>query len=78
MTYNEYKDIICQALLEYCRDGGSLLYLALHNMNKEYIFEFDQPMAEDEKQSLINKAHQAIASGKDLPPGIRLIKVKLK
>ena len=50
MTCNKYKDFIADALIEYCENGGSLVYLALHDLNKEYIFEFDEPLAEEEKE----------------------------
>jgi len=78
MIYNEYKKIISDALTDYCNNGGSLLNIALNRLNKEYIFEFDDFLSEDTKQNLIDKAHQAMQRGNDLPPRIRLIKVIFK
>lgn len=75
MKYHEYKKVIKEGLDEYCRAGGSLLYVALNEIMKEYIYEFDEPLPEDEKKDLIDKAHQAIRKGKDLPKGIYLKKV---
>ncbi len=75
MTCNKYKDFIADALIEYCENGGSLVYLALHDLNKEYIFEFDEPLAEEEKKILKAKAKKAIEEGKDLPKNIRLVKI---
>ncbi|MDF2951595.1 MAG: hypothetical protein K0S18_1178 [Anaerocolumna sp.] len=76
MTHKEYKQIISDAIIEYCNNGGSLLNIALNQARKEYIYEFDYLLPEDDKQSLIDKAHQAMQKNKDLPKGIRLIKVK--
>jgi len=78
MTYEEYKNIIADGLLEYCRNGGSLVYLALHDLEKECIFSFDKPVTNNEKKWLIKEAYKAIREGKDLPDGIRLEKIIIK
>lgn len=78
MTYTEYKKIISDALTEYCSKGGSLLNIALDNIKKEYIYEFDHLYPEDTKKNLIDKAYQAMRIGKDLPSGIRLAKVNFR
>ena len=78
MVYNKYKDFINDAIIEYCENGGSLVYLALHDLNKEYIFKFDESIAEDEKENLKNKAIIAIEDGKDLPPNIELKKIIIR
>lgn len=78
MTYHEYKNVITQALNEYCKTGGSLLNIALNNIMKEYVYEFEEPLPEDMKKILIDKAHQAMHYGKDLPRGIHLVKVIFK
>lgn len=78
MTYPEYKKIISEAVTEYCNKGGSILNIALNNPIKEYIYEFDERLPEDTKKNLIDKAHQAMQQGEDLPPGIRLVKVIFK
>ncbi len=78
MTYEDYKDLISNALLDYCKNGGSLVYLALHDMKGEYIFSFDEPVSESEKKDLIAKSCKAIRQGRDLPPGIRLKAVIIK
>lgn len=78
MVYNKYKDFINDAIIEYCENGGSLVYLALHDLNKEYIFKFDESIAEDEKENLKNKAIKAIEDGKDLPPNIELKKIIIR
>lgn len=78
MTYNEYKDIISDAVTEYCKNGGSLLNIALSSSSKEYIYEFDHVVSEDIKHNMIDKAHQAMQNELDLPPGIRLVKVIFK
>lgn len=75
MSYAEYKKIISDAVREYCNNGGSLLNIALNNIRKEYIYDFDFIYPEDTKKNLIDKAHQAMQKGKDLPEGIRLTKV---
>ncbi len=75
MSYAEYKKIISDALREYCNNGGSLLNIALNNIKKEYIYDFDAAFPEDTKKNLIDKAHQAMQRGKELPEGIRLTKV---
>ncbi len=75
MTYNEYKEIINDAISDYCNQGGSLLNIALNSPIKEYIYEFDEMFPEDTKKNLIDKAHQAMQKQIDFPPGIRLIKV---
>ncbi|MFV0344186.1 MAG: hypothetical protein ACK5JH_15085 [Anaerocolumna sp.] len=78
MTYYEYKKIMTEALNEYCKAGGSLLNIALDNIMKEYIYEFDEHLPEDTKKNLIDKAHQAMDLGYDLPRGIYLVKVIFK
>ncbi|BCJ95675.1 hypothetical protein acsn021_32440 [Anaerocolumna cellulosilytica] len=78
MTFDEYKLIITEAVKEYCDKGGSLLNIALEEINKEYLYEFDEPLPEDLKKHLIDKAHQAMKKERDLPPGIRLSKVIFK
>lgn len=78
MTYNEYKEIINDALTDYCNNRGSLLNIALNSSRKEYIFEFDDLLPEDTKKSLIDKANQAMLKGIDLPSRIRLSKVIFK
>lgn len=78
MTYDEYKKIISDAIADYCNGGGSLLNIALNIANKEYIYTFDSMLPEDGKQKLIDKAHQAMQKGHDLPKGIRLVKVVFK
>lgn len=78
MTYNEYKKVITEALNEYCKTGGSLLNIALNDIMKEYVYEFDEPLPEDTKKNLIDRAHQAMRHGKDLPRGIYLVKVIFK
>lgn len=78
MTYYEYKKVITDALNEYCNRGGSLLNIALNDILKEYIYEFDEQLPEDTKKNLIDKAHQAMHQGKELPRGIHLVKVILK
>lgn len=75
MTHKEYRQIIGDAIKEYCNNGGSLLNIALNHSRKEYIYEFDKFLPEDEKKILLDKAHQAMQKDKDLPPGIRLVKV---
>ncbi len=75
MSYGEYKKIISDALSEYCNDGGSLLNIALNHIKKEYVYEFDGNFPEDTKSNLIDKAHQAMQKGRELPEGIRLTKV---
>lgn len=78
MSYNEYKKIISDALSEYCNGGGSLLNIALNHIKKEYVYEFDCDYPEDMKSNLIDKAHQAMQKGWELPEGIRLAKVIFK
>ncbi len=78
MTYFEYKKVITEALNDYCKTGGSLLNIALNDIMKEYIYEFDEPFPEDIKKNLVDKAHQAMHHGKDLPRGIYLVKVIFK
>ncbi len=78
MTYEEYKKIISDALSEYCNNGGSLLNIALDNIKKEYVYEFDALYAEDTRKNLIDKAYQAMQKEKELPEGIRLSKVIFK
>ena len=78
MTYKEYKNIIEYSLLEYCKNGGSLVYLALNDLKKEYIFTFDESLSENEKMKLINRSRKAIILGKDLPPNIKLEKVLIE
>lgn len=75
MSYAEYKKIISDALSEYCSSGGSLLNIALNYIKKEYVYEFDGDYPEDTKSYLIDKAHQAMQKGRELPEGIRLTKV---
>ncbi|MGB8453344.1 MAG: hypothetical protein WCD89_13570 [Anaerocolumna sp.] len=75
MSYSEYKKIISDALREYCNNGGSLLNIAHNKIKKEYIYEFDAAYPEDMKKNLIDKAHQAMQKGKELPDGIQLTKV---
>ncbi len=75
MIYNKYKKLINDALIEYFENGGSLVYLALHDLNKEYIFEFDEPIPENEKEILIDNAIKAIEEGKDLPENIELVNI---
>jgi hypothetical protein len=78
MSYGEYKRIISEALKEYCGNGGSLLNIALNHIRKEYVYEFDTDLPEDIKSNMIDKAHQAMQKGKELPQGIRLTKVIFK
>ncbi len=78
MSYAEYKKIISEALREYCNSGGSLLNIALNNIKKEYVYEFEKVYPEDMKKYLIDKAHQAMQKGRELPEGIRLTKVIFK
>ncbi len=78
MTYDEYKQIISEALSEYCVNGGSILNIALNTANKEYIYEFDSGLPEDTKKKLIDRAHQAMGRCEDLPEGIRLLRVDFK
>lgn len=75
MSYIEYKKIISDALREYCNNGGSLLNIAHNKIKKEYVYEFNSVYPEDTKKNLIDKAHQAMQKGKELPEGIRLAKV---
>ena len=75
MIYNKYKKLINDALIEYFENGGSLVYLALHDLNKEYIFEFDEPIPENEKEILIDNAIKAIEEGKDLQENIELVNI---
>lgn len=75
MIYNKYKKLINDALIEYFENGGSLVYLALHDLNKEYVFEFDEPIPENEKEILIDNAIKAIEEGKDLPENIELVNI---
>jgi hypothetical protein len=75
MSYAEYKKIISDAVIEYCKNGGSLLSIALNYIKKEFVYEFDENFPEDIKSNLIDKAYQAIQNGKELPEGIRLSKV---
>ena len=78
MKYNDYRKIITEAINEYCTNGGSLLNIALNDVNKEYIYEFSEEFPEDIKKNLIDKAHQAMRKNIDLPEGIKLIKVIFK
>lgn len=78
MNYKEYKKIINDAITEYCNNGGSLLNIALNNPVKEYIYDYDEQLSEDAKVNLVDKAHQAMQKGEDLPSGIRLVKVVIK
>lgn len=78
MTYHEYKKVITEGLNEYCKTGGSLLNIALNDIMKEYVYEFEDSFPEDMKKALIDKAHQAMYQGKDLPSGIYLVKVIFK
>ena len=78
MTYYEYRKVITEALNDYCKTGGSLLNIALNDIMKEYIYEFDEPLPEDTKKNLVDKAHQAMHFGTDLPRGIQLVKVIFK
>lgn len=78
MTYNKYKDFITDALIDYCENGGSLVYLALHDLKKEYVFKFDESVAKDKKENLKVRAIKAIEDGKDLPPNIKLEKILIK
>ncbi|SHO51385.1 hypothetical protein [Anaerocolumna xylanovorans] len=78
MKYQEYENILKEALLEYLQSGGSLVDAALKDIPKEYIYEFDKKYPEDTKKQLIDKAHRAMRMKKDLPEGIRLVKVILK
>lgn len=75
MSYSEYKKIISDAVSDYCKSGGSLLGIALNHIKKEFVYEFDDNFPEDMKSTLIDKAHQAMQLGKELPEGIRLSKV---
>ncbi len=75
MSHAEYEKIISDAVREHCNNGGSLLNIALNNIKKEYVYEFDYTYPEDMKKNLIDKAHQAMQNGKELPEGIRLTKV---
>ena len=75
MIYNKYKKLINDALIEYFENGGSLVYLALHDLNKEYVSEFDEPIPENEKEILIDNAIKAIEEGKDLPENIELVNI---
>ena len=76
MQYTEYKKIIDDALVEYVNDGGSTFYIG--NARKEYFFEYDNPLLpHDIKKNLSDKAVQCILKNKDLPDGIKLVKVKL-
>lgn len=78
MTYEEYMKIINEAIIEYCNNGGSLVKIALSNPIREYIYEFDEVLSEDDKEKLIDNAHLAMQREEDLPPGIRLKKVIFK
>ena len=78
MTYEEYRKIICDALSKHCKEGGSIVNVALNNTCKEYIYEFDKGLPEDTKKMLIDKAHQAMNRGESLPEGIRLMEVNFK
>jgi hypothetical protein len=42
MSYAEYKKIISDAVIEYCKNGGSLLSIALNYIKKEFVYEFDE------------------------------------
>lgn len=71
MTYIECKKIINNSLADFCNSGGSLF--KLNNLIKEYVFRFDiEPMADDHKKILSDKAIRCILSGSDLPPNVQL------
>lgn len=78
MKYQEYERILKEALQEYLKNGGSLVEAALKDIPKEYIYEFDKKYPEDTKKQMIDKAYQAMGMKKDLPQGVRLVKVILK
>lgn len=71
MEYNEYKDILDQALLDYINSGGSIYFIG--NTVREYEFSYDcENLPEDTKKNLSDKAVQMILKKKALPKGIRL------
>jgi hypothetical protein len=71
MTYIECKKIINNSLADFCNNGGSLF--KLNNLIKEYVFKYDiEPIAEDHKKILSDKAIRCILNGLDLPPNVRL------
>jgi len=78
MKYQACEELLKEALLTYLQNGGSLVDAALKDIPKEYIYEFDEKYPEDTKKQLIDKAHRAMRMKKDLPEGIRLVRVILK
>ena len=73
MEYAEYKPILDTALTDYVKNGGSVYYMA--DALKEYIFSYEEnPIAEDHKKNLHDKAIQAIIRKDKLPKGIKLEK----
>ena len=73
MKYEEYRSIIISGMVEYVNNGGSTFYIG--NALNEYIFEYDnEPVPHEKKETLSNKAVQAINEQKPLPDGIRLVR----
>lgn len=74
MEYNEYKDVINAAMLDYMDRGGSLYRIPL--VVTEYIFEYEKEnISYEEKKKLEDKAIMCIKKREKLPKGIKLIKV---
>lgn len=73
MDYLEYKKILEEAMVSYVNSGGSVYHMT--EVIREYVFSYDnEPLSEDAKSRLENRAVQAINNMQPLPPGIRLKK----
>lgn len=71
MKFSECRKIINNSLADFYNNRGSLF--KFNNLIKEYVFKFDiEPMADDHKKILSDKAVKCILNEQDLPPNIRL------
>lgn len=73
MEYEEYKEILNAAMIDYVNSGGSLYYMG--TVKKEYIFSYENGhISYEDKKRLSDKAVQAMIKKQKLPSGIRLEK----
>ena len=63
------------ALQEHLEKVESLVYVALSDLNVEYIFSFDNGIPKDQQEYLIYRSIRSIEKGKDLPANIKLKKI---
>ena len=72
MDYLEYKKILEEAMVFYVNSGGSVYHMT--EVIREYFFSYDnEPLSEDAKSRLENRAVQAINNMQPLPPGTERI-----